>query len=113
MTFFYGGFISENNAFGLAVKLDYDLLMVGAPAFPGGDSPTNTGAAFLFNISSAYEVPPLVGVYLTDNTEENLNMQYGTAVDIVNDHVIIAAPGRRVNGTQVGSIFSYKFSEST
>jgi tRNA A-37 threonylcarbamoyl transferase component Bud32 len=112
VTFLYGGFISENNAFGLAVKLDYDLLLVGAPAFPGGDSPTNTGAAFLFNISSAYEVPPLVGAYLTDNTEENLNMQYGTAVDIVNEHVIIAAPGRRVNGTQVGSIFSYKFSET-
>lgn len=87
--------------------------MVGAPAYPGGSNSNNTGAAFLINASLALDKPILIGSYGTENTEENRNMQFGSTVDLVGDLVFIAAPAKKINGTQAGSLFIYQLSQST
>ena len=97
--------LSDN--FGNAVAIDGDYIVVGA--IGDDELGSNTGAAYLFKKSSDDStVELLTKIQASDYA---LGNNFGNAVAIDGDYIIIGAYGDDENGTDAGSAYLFKKSE--
>ncbi len=93
---------AANDNFGIAVALDHDNLVVGAT----GES-SNTGAAYLFarNQGSADNWGQITKLTASDGAGSD---QFGAAVALQNDAVVVGAPGEDDFGSAAGAGYLFE-----
>ncbi len=93
--------------FGWSVALDGDTAIIGAPGnpFPGSDSFSNAGSAYIFKNNGTNWIQEAL---LTAN-DATLFDKFGVAVAISGDTVIVGSPEDDDAGNQSGSAYIFQF----
>lgn len=93
--------LEEDDAFGAAVAVSGDRVVVGAPLFDGAAS--GSGAAFSYAYDGAAWA--LEGEFVGEGTVE-LDL-FGSALDLEGDYVVVGAPWVRVDGV-LGATYGFR-----
>ena len=96
---------AASDQFGISVAISGNYAIVGAPY--NDDGSTNSGSAYIFNVSTGTELHKLVA------SDANQNDYFGYSVAISGNYAIVGAPYNNDGGTDSGSAYIFNVSTGT
>ncbi len=100
---------ANSDEFGKALAISGNIVVVGAPYDNTGAG--DAGSAYVYDLTSA---TPTVPVHTLNNPAPGAQEEFGNAVAISGNRVIVAARKNTVSGiSQAGSIYEYDLSSAT
>lgn len=94
--------------FGYSVAIDGTIAVVGAPG--DGSDPFFRGAAYIFDVSDP-SAPVQRAKIIASDAQRNDN--FGMAVEVIGDIVVIGATGNDEHGTDAGAVYLFDISDQT
>jgi hypothetical protein len=99
---------ATNDQFGAAVALSGSLVVVGVPL--KDTTATDAGRVYVYDAASG---TPAVPVAILDNPNPGANDQFGAAVAIRGQRVVVGVPNQSAGVTNAGSVYVYDLGGAT